>query len=55
MYQDLISRRKTEIEFLNGLIIKLGKEKGIPTPYNQQVYLKLLEQEGRITGLTGKT
>ena len=45
MYQDLSSRRKTEIEFLNGLIIKLGKKKGIPTPYNQKVYRRILEEE----------
>jgi 2-dehydropantoate 2-reductase len=45
MYQDLISKRKTEIEFLNGLIIKLGKAQKIPTPYNQQVYLRVKEQE----------
>ncbi len=45
MYQDIISGRKTEIEFLNGLIIKLGNEKGIPTPYNRKVYLRILEEE----------
>ena len=46
MYQDLVSGRKTEIDFLNGFIINLGKEKGIQAPYNQQVYLKVIEQEG---------
>lgn len=45
MYEDLISGRKTEIEFLNGLIIKLGQEKGIPTPYNLKMYQKILEKE----------
>jgi 2-dehydropantoate 2-reductase len=49
MYQDLISGRKTEVEFLNGLIIRLGQSKGIPTPYNQQVYFQLKEK----TTLTG--
>ncbi len=44
MYQDLISGRETEVEFLNGLIVRLGLEKGIPTPYNQQVYFRLLEE-----------
>ena len=44
MYQDLISGRKTEVEFLNGLIIRLGLEKGIPTPYNQEVYFRLLDE-----------
>ncbi len=46
MYQDLVSGRKTEIDFLNGFIINLGKEKGIQSPYNQQVYLKVIEQQG---------
>lgn len=44
MYQDLISGRKTEIEFLNGLIVRLGLEKGVPTPYNQQIYFRLLDE-----------
>lgn len=44
MYQDAISGRNTEVEFFNGLIVKLGKEKGVPTPYNQDVYLRLLEK-----------
>ena len=47
MYQDLVFGRKTEIEFLNGLAINLGKEKGIECPYNQLVYLKVREQEGK--------
>ena len=45
MYQDLISGRETEVEFLNGLIVKLGLEKGIPTPYTQQVYFRLLDEK----------
>ena len=45
MYQDLVSGRQTEIDFLNGFIINLGKEKKIPVPYNQQVYLKTIEQQ----------
>jgi 2-dehydropantoate 2-reductase len=44
MYQDVISGRRTEVEFFNGLIVKLGREKGIPTPYNQDVYLRLLKE-----------
>jgi 2-dehydropantoate 2-reductase len=52
MYQDLVSGRNTEIEFLNGFLIKLGKVKGIPTPYNQLVYSQLLE---KMCGLTSCT
>ncbi len=45
MYQDLISGRNTEIEFLNGFIVNLGRKKGIKTPYNQQVYLATLAEQ----------
>lgn len=32
--QDVQKKRKTEIDFLNGAIVRLGKKYGIPTPYN---------------------
>jgi 2-dehydropantoate 2-reductase len=32
--QDLKSGKKTEIEALNGAIVRLGKEKGVPAPVN---------------------
>jgi 2-dehydropantoate 2-reductase len=35
MYQDLVlGRRSHEAEFLNGEIVALGKQVGLPTPYN---------------------
>jgi 2-dehydropantoate 2-reductase len=34
MGQDMVKGRRTEIEFLNGLIVEKGKEVGIPTPAN---------------------
>jgi len=34
MCQDIINGKKTEISFLNGKIVELGKEHGIPTPIN---------------------
>ena len=34
MYQDIIRERKTEIDFLNGMIVKLGEKHRIPTPVN---------------------
>ena len=39
-YQDAISGRKTEVQFLNGLIIKLAKKHKLQAPTNQ----KLLEE-----------
>ncbi|MDD5318731.1 MAG: 2-dehydropantoate 2-reductase [Candidatus Pacebacteria bacterium] len=37
LQQDLRSGRKTEIDFLNGYIIELGRKKNIPTPENQEI------------------
>jgi 2-dehydropantoate 2-reductase len=34
MYQDMSRGKKTEIDFLNGMIVKLGKKHHIPTPIN---------------------
>lgn len=41
MYQDVQSGREIEIEFLNGLIVKLGTERKIPTPLNQEIYFRV--------------
>lgn len=35
MYQDIQRGRPTEIEFINGRIVELGKHHGIPTPINK--------------------
>ena len=35
MLQDVEKKRKTEIEKINGAIVKLGKQHGIATPYNE--------------------
>lgn len=50
MLQDIERGRKTEIDYLNGAIVKLGSEKGIPTPVNSTISsivrsLEDLEQE----------
>ena len=36
-YQDAISNRKSEAEFLNGLVIRLGKKMRIPAPENERI------------------
>jgi 2-dehydropantoate 2-reductase len=43
--QDLMKHKKTEIDYLNGYILKLGLTHQIPTPANQSVYalVKMLE------------
>lgn len=43
--QDIEAGRKTEVEMFAGSVIKMGKELGIPTPYNHMFYhcIKTLE------------
>jgi 2-dehydropantoate 2-reductase len=43
--QDLMKSKKTEIDYLNGYIVRRGLEHQIPTPSNQSVYalVKMLE------------
>ena len=47
MHQDILSRRPTEIDIFAGEVIKLGKEYGIKTPYNQILYdlVKIKEED----------
>lgn len=37
MLQDMDRGRKTEIDYLNGYIVKKGRESGIPTPINEAI------------------
>lgn len=37
MLQDLEKKRDCEIDYINGIICKKGREKGIPTPFNDKV------------------
>jgi 2-dehydropantoate 2-reductase len=43
--QDLARKKPTEIDYLNGLIVKKGQDYGIRTPVNQSIYalVKMLE------------
>lgn len=45
--QDLDAGRHTEIDMFSGALIKMGKEFGIPTPYNEYTYhiIKALEEK----------
>ena len=44
--QDIARRKPTEIDYLNGFIVKKAKHYGIETPANQAVYalVKMIEQ-----------
>lgn len=37
MCQDMENRRKTEIDFINGAVVRLGKKYGIETPYHSLI------------------
>ncbi|TPX45786.1 2-dehydropantoate 2-reductase [Synchytrium endobioticum] len=45
MYEDIKANRQTEIEYLNGEIIRLAKSVNVSVPYNERVYklVKLVE------------
>ncbi len=51
MYQDISRGRKTEIDFLNGKIVELGREHHVPTPVNQTLVslVKFLEGQNGIS------
>ena len=50
MYQDLAKGNRTEIDFLNGKIVELGKKHHIQTPVNETLvsFIKFLEREDGI-------
>jgi len=37
MLQDIVRGKRTEIDYINGKVVELGREYGIPTPYNNAV------------------
>ncbi len=49
MLVDVLNKKKTEIDFINGAVVKLGKEYGIPTPVNKTLTaaVKGLERDFR--------
>jgi 2-dehydropantoate 2-reductase len=38
MLQDVLARRRTEIDYLNGGICRFGDETGVPTPFNRTAW-----------------
>jgi 2-dehydropantoate 2-reductase len=38
MLQDVEARRATEIDYLNGGVVRFGREHGVPTPLNEAVW-----------------
>ena len=37
LLQDVIRRRRTEIEYLNGYVVEEGRKAGVPTPFNEAI------------------
>jgi 2-dehydropantoate 2-reductase len=46
--QDLAKGKMTEIDFLNGYIVELGKRYGVPAPYNESVHALVKMMESKI-------
>ncbi|MCJ7698956.1 hypothetical protein MUO56_01725 [Candidatus Bathyarchaeota archaeon] len=41
-----MKRKRTEIDFLNGKIVELGRKHGVPTPVNETLvdFIRFLEE-----------
>jgi len=51
MYQDVMKGKKTEIDFLNGKVVELGRKHNIPTPVNETLVclIKFMEEKNGIS------
>ena len=51
MYQDIVKDKRTEIDFLNGKIVELGRKHHIPTPVNETLacFIKFMEEKNGIS------
>lgn len=38
MLQDVLAKRQTEVDFMNGAIVRWGREMGVPTPLNESMW-----------------
>ncbi len=38
MLQDVLAKRQTEVDFMNGAIVKWGEKAGVPTPLNKTMW-----------------
>ena len=45
-HQDILKGRRTEVDYINGLVSRKGKEAGVPTPANDLAvdFMKRLER-----------
>jgi len=49
MKRDLLAGRRIEVDALNGTVVRLGRQAGVPTPVNEVLYgvLKLADEQAR--------
>ena len=52
--QDLAREKPTEIDYLNGLIVRLGQAHGITTPVNRTLWVLVKPLEGRGVAVAGR-
>lgn len=45
MLQDIEAKRKTEVEYFSGTVIRLGKRYNVPTPWNDRLYMLIKTME----------
>jgi 2-dehydropantoate 2-reductase len=38
MLQDVLAKRRTEVDFMNGAIVNWGEKSGVPTPLNKAMW-----------------
>jgi 2-dehydropantoate 2-reductase len=50
MLQDIMRGKRTEIDHINGAVVKLGAEQGIATPYNCAIVRMVKAKEGLMGG-----
>lgn len=50
LQRDVISGKPSELEAWNGAVVRLGREKNVPTPLNEFIYHSLLPSEMRARG-----
>jgi 2-dehydropantoate 2-reductase len=47
MQRDIIEGRPSELEALNGAVVRLGRDAGVPTPVNRFIYAALTPTEAQ--------
>jgi 2-dehydropantoate 2-reductase len=51
MFDDLAAGRETEIDYLNGEVVKLGRKVGLPTPVNARIVSLIKQREAGVEHL----